>query len=213
MLGLVLLPAGVGAVSTLQQELQEVRRSQPSLARGAELYRNCAACHGSDGSGTVNGQIPRIAGQHASVLQKQLVDYRYDRRWDPRMEAVLGRHLLPDAQAIADVTAYVSGLNRHVANGVGDGSLLGQGKATYASLCQSCHGLDARGDATRVIPRLAGQNYEYLRRQIHDAVDGRRPNYPAAHIRLLAGLEYDDINAVSDYLSRLDGEHGSRASD
>jgi cytochrome c553 len=212
MTGLVLVTAQVSAVSTSQEELSEVRRSPPNLDRGAELFRACAACHGSRGEGTVDGQVPRIAGQHASVLQKQLVDYRYDHRWDPRMEGVTGRHHL-DAQAIADVTAYVSGLDWHAVNGVGNGSLVTQGRATYASLCETCHGRDARGDAARLIPRLAGQNYEYLRRQIHDAVDGRRPNFPVAHIRLLGRLEYDDIAAVSDYLSRLDVEHGSRAAE
>jgi cytochrome c553 len=213
MTGIALLPALGGAVSTSQQELKEVRRSQPNPDRGAELYRICATCHGSRGDGTFDGQVPRIAGQHASVLQKQLVDYRYDRRWDPRMEAVVGGHHLPDAQAIADVTAYVSSFDRGAASGVGDGRLVPQGRATYASLCGRCHGSEAQGDAARVIPRLAGQNYEYLRRQIHDAVDGRRPNFPVAHIRLLALLEYEDIAAVSDYLSRLHGKDGSRAAE
>jgi hypothetical protein len=34
-------------------------------------------------------------------------------------------------------------------------------------------------------------------------VDGRRPNFSPAHIRLLAQLDYDDIRALADYLSRL----------
>jgi len=36
-------------------------------------------------------------------------------------------------------------------------------------------------------------------------VDGRRPNFSPAHIRLLARLDHDDIEAVADYLSRLPG--------
>lgn len=51
----------------------------------------------------------------------------------------------------------------------------------------------------------AGQNYEYLRRQSYDAVDGRRPNFSPAHVHLLARLDHEDIQAVADYVSRLRG--------
>jgi hypothetical protein len=44
------------------------------------------------------------------------------------------------------------------------------------------------GCATAV-PKIGGQHYEYLRRQIYDAVDGRRPGLPASHVRLLARLD------------------------
>jgi len=201
----ITLPGVTAALSPAQQELEQVRRSTPNLDRGAELFRLCADCHGAAGGGTAHGMVPRIAGQHASVLEKQLVDYRYDRRWDLRMEQIASRHHLADAQAIADVAEYVSRLEGAVANGEGNGQLLEHGAETYAALCRGCHGDDGQGDAQRVIPRIAGQNYEYLRRQIYDAVDGRRPNFSPAHIRLLARLDHEDIQAVADYVARLPG--------
>jgi cytochrome c553 len=187
---------------TPERELMDARRDKPNLDRGAELYGTCAACHGPTGGGTVDGQVPRIAGQHASVLVKQLVDYRHDRRWDLRMERFADYHYLRDAQAIADVAAYVSSLDQDVQNGKGSGELLTRGADTYVRLCLRCHGPGAIGDAKRAIPRIAGQHYEYLRRQIYDAVDGRRPNFSSAHIRLLGQLDHDDIEAIADYLSR-----------
>jgi cytochrome c553 len=202
---ILLLPAGVPAVSPSRQELEAVNHSTPNLDRGAEVFRTCAMCHGSDGGGTLDGQVPRIAGQHSSVLRKQILDYRYDRRWDLLMESIAGRHDLPNAQAIADVTAYISRIDREPAIGHGDGRLLEQGAASYAHLCRGCHGVAAQGDAAHAIPRLAGQHYEYLRRQVYDAVDGRRPNFSPAHIHLLARLDHDDIQGIADYLSRLDG--------
>ena len=153
----------------------------------------------------MDGQGPCIAGQHATVLGKQLVDYRYDRRWDLRMENIADRHNLPDAQAIADVAARISHLNRDFPIGHGDGSLVRQGADTYSRLCRGCHGVVAEGDATKAIPRLAGQHYEYLCRQIYDAVDGRRPNFSPWHIRLLARLRHDGIAGMADYLSRVGG--------
>jgi cytochrome c553 len=202
---LAVASAPVQSVSTAQEELAEVKRSTPDLRRGAELFETCAACHGIDGGGTSDGQVPRIGAQHVSVLWKQLVDYRHDRRWDVRMEHFAAGHHLEDAQAIADVAAYIQQLKPRGAPGEGSGKLLEQGAGLYAQLCRSCHGAAAEGDATHAVPRLAGQHYEYLRRQFYDAVDGRRPNFSPAHIRLLARLDHDDIEAVADYLSRLAG--------
>lgn len=199
----MLLPASVHGVSPVQQEFMDAARREANLARGAELFETCAACHGVDGGGTLDGQVPRIAGQHASVLLKQLVDFRHARRWDPRMEHFADRHHLADAQAIADVAAYVSRLDRERPRGEGNGELLGHGAATYGRLCMKCHGPAGEGEARSAVPRIAGQHFEYLRRQIYDAVDGRRPNFSAAHIRLLARLDHADIEAVADYLARL----------
>jgi len=202
---LAVASATVQAISTVQEELAEVKRSTPDLDRGAELFETCAACHASDGGGTSDGQVPRVGAQHVSVLWKQLVDYRHDRRWDLRMEHFADRHHLGDAQAVADVAAYIHQLEPRGPPGEGSGKLLDKGAGLYAQLCRSCHGAAAEGDAAHAVPRIAGQHYEYLRRQFYDAVDGRRPNFSPAHIRLLARLDHDDIEAVADYLSRLPG--------
>jgi len=207
----MLRPAEIHAVAASQQELTEVRGSRPNLDRGAELFSTCAACHGPDGGGTPDGQVPRIAAQHASVLQKQLVDFRHDRRWDVRMEHFADNHHLPDAQAIADVAAYISSLQPQMRVGTGGGEHLQYGAQGYARRCVGCHGVTADGDARRGIPRLAGQHYEYLRRQIYDAVDGRRPNFQAEHVRLLARLDHDEIAGIADYLSRLGGSEARTA--
>lgn len=201
----VLLPLLAWAASTSQQETAQVRRMVPDVERGRELFGICAKCHGPDGEGTVDGRVPRIAGQHASVLQKQIIDYRHDRRWDPLMEHIADDHNLGDAQAIADVTAYVSDLDRKVANGSGpgDSQSLQIAARQYSQLCSSCHAEEGAGDSKRAIPRISGQNYEYLRRQIYDAVDGRRPNFSREHVRLLARLNHEQIMGMSDYLARI----------
>jgi cytochrome c553 len=196
------LPLLAYGVSNSRLELLDALRSKPNLDRGAELFDTCAACHGSLGAGTRDGQVPRIAGQHFSVLAKQMVDYRHDRRWDLRMEHFTDQHHLADAQAIADVAAYINQLKSNSAPGVGTGELVEHGASLYAQQCQSCHGLSGEGNAKSQVPQIGGQHYEYLVRQIHDAVDGRRPNFSVAHVRLLARLQRDDIVGLADYLSR-----------
>src|SRR5881396_2603261 len=97
----LLLPALSFAAGTAQRELGEVLRSKADPVHGAQLFAQCMACHGSDGGGEVTGAVPRIAGQHYRVLVKQLVDFRYGKRWDFRMEGMADRHHLPGPKDIA----------------------------------------------------------------------------------------------------------------
>jgi cytochrome c553 len=84
-----------------------------------------------------------------------------------------------------------------------DGSGTARLKSVYTKQCSSCPGQSAQGDAKKLIPQIAGQHYEYLMRQIYDAVDGRRPNFSTSHVRLLARLQRDDTVGLADYLSRM----------
>ena len=76
----------------------------PPFDRGAKLYETCAACHGAAGGGSADGLVPRIAGQHFTVINKQLLDFRHGRRWDIRMEKVASSQDLPDAESVANLT-------------------------------------------------------------------------------------------------------------
>jgi cytochrome c553 len=192
-------------------EFTKVLGVQPDLKRGAESFETCAACHGADGSGLTDGTVPRLAGQHYRVLVKQLVDFRHARRWDYRMEHFTDNHHLPQPEDVASVAAYAAQLKPAAMSGTGTGEQLAIGARTYFSQCQACHGTLGQGSDGRLVPRLAGQQYAYLVRQLHDAADGRRPNMSATHQRLMRGLDKAQIDGVSDYLSRsLDAASGSR---
>jgi hypothetical protein len=73
----------------------------------------------------------------------------------------------------------------------------------YAQRCQWCHGGQGEGSDERLVPRVAGQQYEYLLRQLHDVVGGRRPNMREQHLRLLEGADMDDMVGLAGYMSRL----------
>jgi len=67
----------------------------------------CASCHGADGHGTI--QLPRLAGQHPSYLETQLVDFnKRDRTNDNAiMHTIASKMTMLEIKA---VTAYIGGL-------------------------------------------------------------------------------------------------------
>jgi cytochrome c553 len=178
---------------------------EPDLARGAELYETCAACHGQDGRGTEDGEIPAIAGQHGSVLLKQLTDFRHEQRWNERMRNFTDRHHLPGAQELTDVAAYVAQLPRFPpsAKGIGDGRNLGEGASVYFRSCERCHGPLGQGNVLLRRPRLAGQHYAYLLRQLQETAARQRPGMDRSHVDLLEQISPEQMSGVSDYLSRV----------
>jgi cytochrome c553 len=199
----LLFPLSVFGATTAQKELAAVLKARPDTTHGAQLFGQCASCHGADGGGEANGSTPRIAGQHFRVIAKQLVDFRLGKRWDFRMEGQADRHHLAGAQDIADVAAYVSELQRGGKRGIGSGEFVEEGSQIYAKDCQGCHGASAEGNAEQGVPRLAGQHYAYLMRQMYDAVDGRRPALPRLHSQRIEPLDFAQVRAVSDFLARI----------
>jgi cytochrome c553 len=202
----LLLPVLAPAAETARSEYARVLKAKPDVGHGEEVFEQCVSCHGADGGGETNGSTPRIAGQHYRVLAKQIVDFRYGKRWDFRMEGMADRHHIKGAQDIADVSAFVSKLARAGNRGIGNGEAVAEGARIFASQCQSCHGKTAEGNAERGVPRLAGQHYGYLVRQMYDAVDGRRPALPALHSQRIEPLDYEQVRAVSDFLARIGWE-------
>jgi cytochrome c553 len=198
------IPAAPGA-SSARAEFLEAAKLTPDADRGSKHYETCAACHGSAGLGVSDGSVPAIAGQHGSVLLKQLVDFRHDQRWDERMQHFTDRHHLASAQDLTDVAAFVSRLPRFpaMADSIGDGAFLQEGARVYFRVCEACHGPLGQGDVLRLRPRLAGQHYEYLLRQLGETAAGYRPGMDPAHVERLKKITPEQMRGVADYLSRV----------
>ncbi len=173
---------------------------------GARSYKGCAVCHGGDGAGRTDGTFPVIAGQHATVIVKQLIDMRAGRRHNPVMET----HVLAivDARELADLVAYVANLPPPGENGVGDGGELETGKRLFERDCVACHGQRAEGDSERFTPALAGQHYGYLLRQVRAIAGQRRRGSHTSMAETVAFYRDVELRAVVDYLSRLDRRAG-----
>jgi len=202
---LMCLPLWALADTAANRQIKQVLALEPDAAHGGQLFEQCAACHGPGGGGSSDGAVPRIAGQHYRVLVRQVVNFRLGKRWDMRMEGVATSHdIIPELQDIADVATYASQLELDGAPGVGDGTRVTRGAELYSKQCASCHGRAAEGNDAKEIPRLAGQHAAYLERQIHDAVDGRRPELTRSHGKRLEALDFEDVLGLADYLARIE---------
>lgn len=195
-----------------RKELMEAARLTPNTTNGAALFETCAACHGRDGLGASDGSVPAIAGQHGSVLLKQLVDFRHNQRWDERMQHFSDQHHLASAQDLTDVTAYIAGMHRFAprTNAVGTGEYLQQGASVYFRVCEACHRSLGQGDLLHFRPRLAGQHYQYLLKQLDDIASGARPAMHPAHAERIRVLSPTERMGIADYLSRMSPELSSQ---
>ena len=170
--------------------------------RGKEAYAECQSCHRTDASGRATYSIPRLSGQHASVLIKQLLDIRSDRRVNPDMrDYMLDSELT--LQNFADIAAYLQSLP--VAGNIGQGppELVPRGQELYASDCSGCHGEQAEGKAEFFFPMLASQHYKYLLLELDLILSGGRGNSNPAMPPILKNYSTDDKRAIAAYLAQL----------
>ncbi len=76
--------------------------------KGEELYKQCIACHGIKGEGDVGQKAPRLSGQYAWYIEKQLTDMKGQKiRKNDVMMPFLSK-LSP--QDMKDLAAYISAL-------------------------------------------------------------------------------------------------------
>jgi cytochrome c553 len=169
---------------------------------GEEAYEICSACHLPSGAGRPDGTFPQLAGQHSTVLIKQMADIREGLRDNPIMYPFA--KTLIDPQELADVSAYIQILPIPQNNGRGPGTNLDHGKKLYDESCVECHGSYGEGDAEKFYPVLAGQHYKYMLRQIQDIQQGRRRNANPDMVKVVKPMQEADLEALVDYMSRLE---------
>jgi len=200
-----LIGAACVAVAALSQHVLRADDATGSAAHGAQLVSTCSGCHGQHGEGLAASGFPRLAGQAAPYLAKQLRDYAGGTRENAVM-ASFAKAL--SAQDIADLAAYYSTLSAPQAKPAREDARATTGGRMLANLgdaragvqgCGNCHGPGGRGEAP-LLPYLAGQHAGYLAAQLGAWQQGTRHNDSGEQMAALAKkLSAADIAAVSAY--------------
>ncbi len=171
---------------------------------GKEKAGACASCHGEDGNASVP-IFPKLAGQHASYLAKQLSEFKSQKRIDSTMNAMSAG--LSDAD-ITDLAKYYANAKikaeKASANAWGDKIFRAGDQSKSLPSCASCHGLTGAGNPFAVYPALGGQFSAYIDKTLHDYKSGERKNDPNGIMRSIASrLTDEEMSSVADYLSGL----------
>jgi len=188
---------------------QTLDRAPGNAVAGGALYAVCAACHGAKGEGNLAMNAPRLSGQGAWYLERQLRLFKqgmrgtHDKDAFGKMMAPMAATLADDA-ALADVSAYIAALQDTRAAATIHGNV-DAGRRLYAT-CAACHGADGQGIAATNAPRLQGMSDWYMARQLKNFRDGVRGTHAqdiyGAQMALVAGMLNDDV-AVGDVLAYL----------
>ena len=177
----------------------------------------CGACHGVTGTNP-NPIYPDLAGQHAVYIAKQLADFKSGARTDMMM-APMAASL--SEQDMADLAAYFSSQKRasektpasddssatvsassaaivtstSAAAAPVDDVKTGQEKS---AMCASCHGADGNSPIA-MYPKLAGQSFSYVAKQLADFKSGERVDPIMAG--MVAALSEQDMNDLAAYFA------------
>jgi cytochrome c553 len=209
------LLAAVGAVLALPAAAQAPASAPPSLEAGKQIAGSgapngvtaCAACHGAQGEGNPAGGFPRIAGQPAYYLSKQMSSFAGGSR-DNAVMTPIAKAM--NAQQIRDVSAWYTSLDAPAAPPAG-GKRAGAGpergrvlavagdESKHVQACANCHGPNGAGEPP-TFPYLAGQHAGYLTAAMAEWKSGARKTDASMQMPAIAkALNDADVAAVAAY--------------
>jgi cytochrome c553 len=157
--------------------------SQEAIGRGATLAQRCAICHGP--TGISQADSPNLAGQYASVIYKELLDFRSGARTNAVMSPFAVNLSDRDLDDLAAYYAYLPRLPAyHPQQQLPKPRVVIYGAPVRGiAPCGSCHGsLDNKTGS----PWLEGQPEAYLKTQLQAFASSRRTNDISQQMRNIA---------------------------
>lgn len=177
-------------------------------------YFACASCHGMLGEGSAAKNAPVLAGLDSVYVRRQMSAFRNgvrgsdpDDRFGVEMALIAAAY---DEAAVERLAAAIGSFPIRPAGIAGRSAGNVQRGRTLYALCQACHGDNGEGSPAAGAPMLAGQDRDYLVRQLANFRDGRRGAHPqdaagASMGRVVrAGLTGpDDFDDIAAYVGSL----------
>jgi cytochrome c553 len=160
----------------------------------------CVACHGPGGR-SADPVVPSLAGQPRQFIETQLVMFREGNRKNPVMSPFASGLTNADLRELA---GYFSAQKPSPPGHTVSADVAANGKRlSEANNCTSCHGPALIGQ--QHIPRLAGQQAEYLRVQLRGFKASTRFDMDGQMTSAAQALSPGDIDILADYLASLAG--------
>lgn len=172
--------------------------SFPSNAQAPARAAVCIGCHGEAGRSTIPLN-PVLAGQTSRYLYLQLRDFQEGRRNDPQMTPMVAGLSRDELRELADYfAAQKPGPQTFKVDP--EKARLGKLKAEE-TLCTMCHLGGFLGQ--NEIPRVAGQHYDYVVKQLSDFKARKRTNDAGNMTSVSNTLSPTDIENLGHYLAGL----------
>jgi cytochrome c553 len=158
----------------------------------------CEACHGAGGN-SATPTTPNLAGQPAQFISTELYFFREGNRKDAQMTPIAATLSNADMN---DLAAYFSSLKPAPPARKASPENEAAGPAlTKKFMCTQCHGPQLLG--VQHIPRLAGQQADYLRTQLQGFKAQTRADIDGNMTSAAQALGESDIATLADYISGL----------
>ena len=163
---------------------------------------SCFLCHGERGEST-SEIFPRLAGQHAEYVAKQLAAFKSGQRKSTAMAEMVAK-LTPDEMLALGKYYEKMELPREEAK---EPQLAAMGRYIYHNgnkfsgvpACASCHGTAAEGAAN--LPRLATQFSGYIHTQLKSFNKRERTNDNVVMHVVAEKMTELEMAAVAEYVS------------
>ena len=209
----IALSLSLAFAATVQAADKPASAETPKVdaAKGQQIAAQiCAACHNPDGNSAVAAN-PKLAGQHADYLYKQLKNFKADggkpaERNNPIMGGMVAALTDQDMKNVAAFYAsQVQKGEQAKSQAIEAGQKLYRAGNASKGLpaCAACHGPAGAGIPAQY-PRIGGQFAEYTEAQLKSFRAGERANDPNRMMRAVADKMSDtEIKAVSDYIAGL----------
>ena len=199
-------PAAAPGVEVADDSPEAIKlRSGPGdPVAGKEKSQLCQGCHGEVGI-SIEGMAPKLAGQYAKYIAKELRNFQSGTRTHEIMSAIAQTVSDDD---LADIAAYFA--SREKMKGDGHKNELGEKLFLHGDMsrmmvaCVNCHGVNGKGKSpgNPVFPVLGGQHKDYLRGQLINFRDGDRGNSPGGVMNIITQkLTDEELDALADYVS------------
>jgi len=178
--------------------LTQARVAFADADAGRQKADVCVACHGPGGN-SANPAVPTLAGQPQQFIVTQLFMFREGKRKDAQMSPFAAN--LSNAD-LNDLAAYFTAQPHAPPSHTTAAEIAAAGRRiTEQQNCVACHAKTLMG--LQHIPRLAGQQAEYLRTQLRGFKASTRFDMDGNMTSAAQALSDADIDILADYLSGL----------